>query len=239
VSGRTPPGWSPPATHVVAPQRGVGRHGSDDVAQQLGRAPQALVVAGLAGQVREQVAQVAAGISQPAGLRGEAEQGLHDRQGEQLGVAELGWDPHAWPPWCQVGCLLQQLVYGDVQCGGEGVQVGHHEASTRSALGSNADHGHPPLIPAPLGNRLATASAGAWLVRGHLPAHRRPAVPTRVHQCGGSPIHHAPARRADHRARPPQNLAVGHTTITGLLRPPRASPTHAQHHAIYQRKPSQ
>jgi hypothetical protein len=41
------------------------------------------------------------------------------------------------------------------------------------------------------------------LRQGHLPASSRPAVLTRVHQCGGSPIHHAPARRADPRARPP------------------------------------
>jgi hypothetical protein len=27
-------------------------------------------------------------------------------------------------PGCQLGCVLQQLVGGDVQCGGEGVQVG-------------------------------------------------------------------------------------------------------------------
>jgi len=38
---------------------------------------------------------------------------------------------------------------------------------------------------------------------GHLPANRRPAVPIRVHQSGGPPTHAAPARRADHRARPP------------------------------------
>jgi hypothetical protein len=39
--------------------------------------------------------------------------------------------------------------------------------------------------------------------QGHLPADSRPAVPTRVHQCGGLPIHHAPARRAHPTARPP------------------------------------
>jgi hypothetical protein len=45
----------------------------------------------------------------------------------------------------------------------------------------------------------------AWGVfsEGHLPAHRRPAVPTREHQSGGQPTHAAPARHADHRARPP------------------------------------
>src|SRR6266496_3577990 len=38
------------------------------------------------------------------------------------------------------------------------------------------------------------------LSQGHLPASSRPAVSTRVHQCGGSPIHNALARRADPRA---------------------------------------
>src|SRR5215213_5126347 len=41
------------------------------------------------------------------------------------------------------------------------------------------------------------------LSEGPLPANRRPAVPTRVHQSGGQPIHAAPARHADYRARPP------------------------------------
>lgn len=38
---------------------------------------------------------------------------------------------------------------------------------------------------------------------GHLPANRRPAVPTREQQSGGPPTHAAPARHADPRARPP------------------------------------
>ena len=114
---------------VVGPQRRVGRHHPNDVADELGGAAQALVVAGLAGQVGKQVAQVAAGVAQPAGLGGEAQQRLQDRNGDQLGVGELGRNADAWPPWCQFGCLLQQVVDGDVQCGGEGVQVGVHRAS--------------------------------------------------------------------------------------------------------------
>jgi Transposase IS116/IS110/IS902 family len=74
--------------------------------------------------------------------------------------------------------------------------------------------------------------------QGHLPARSRPAVPTREHQCGGSPIHHAPARRAEQGARPPPDLAGSHTTTISLRPPPTASPLHAQHHAIHQRKPS-
>ena len=76
-----------------------------------------------------------AGIAQPAGLRAEAEQGLQHRQGDQLGIAQLGRDPDRWPPGSQLRGGLQQIVGGDLQCGGEGVQVGVHRASTGSTLG--------------------------------------------------------------------------------------------------------
>src|SRR5512132_468156 len=56
-------------------------------------------------------------------------------------------------------------------------------------------------IPASTMRRLPRRRSA--LSQGHLPAHRRPAVSIRVHQCGGPPTHHAPARRADLGARPP------------------------------------
>src|SRR6266536_1667712 len=115
--------------HVIGPPGRVAGQHADGPLEQAGGCPQALVVAGLAGQVGKQVAQVPPGVAQPARLGGKPQQGLHDRQGDQLGVGELGLYPHAWPPWGQVGCLLQQVVDGDVQCGGEGVQVGVHRAS--------------------------------------------------------------------------------------------------------------
>jgi hypothetical protein len=40
---------------------------------------------------------------------------------------------------------------------------------------------------------------------------------TRVHQCGGSPIHHAPARRADRGARPPPAGTGSSTSPMNLL----------------------
>src|SRR5215211_7747806 len=54
-----------------------------------------------------------------------------------------------------------------------------------------------PARSMPPGKRWCVAS------EGHLPANRRPAVPTREHQSGGQPTHAAPARHADYRARPP------------------------------------
>ena len=99
------------------------------MAQQLGGAAQALVVAGLAGQVGKQPPQMAVGVAQPAGLGGEPQQGLHDGKGDQFRFAELGRDADGWAPGGQLGCCFQQVVDGDVQCGGEGVQVGVHRAS--------------------------------------------------------------------------------------------------------------
>jgi hypothetical protein len=81
------------------------------------------------------MAQVAVGVTQPAGLGGEAEQGLHDGQGDQFGVAELGGDADRGSSWRQLRCLLQQLVDLHVQCRREGVQVGVHEASHKVDVG--------------------------------------------------------------------------------------------------------
>lgn len=86
-----------------------------------------LVEAGLPRQVPKQVPQVRAGVPQPAGLGGEPEQGLHHRQGDQLGVGELRGDPHPRSPRRQMRRLLQQVIGLDVQCGREGVQVVRHK----------------------------------------------------------------------------------------------------------------
>ena len=52
-------------------------------------APQPLVVAGLAGQIGEQVTEMDAGVAQPAGLGHEPGEGLQHRQRDQLGVGQL------------------------------------------------------------------------------------------------------------------------------------------------------
>jgi hypothetical protein len=49
---------------------------------------QPLAVTGLLRQAGEQVPQVRAGVPQLPGLGGEPRQGLHDRQGDQLSVAQ-------------------------------------------------------------------------------------------------------------------------------------------------------
>ena len=106
------------------------------------RRPQPLVVAGLTRQVGEQVAQMHAGVAQPAGLGREPEQGLQHRQGDQLGVGQLRLDPDLRPPRRQFGSSFNVSSTRDVQCSREGVQVGVHETSKVDGI-SNADRGRP------------------------------------------------------------------------------------------------
>jgi hypothetical protein len=75
--------------------------------------------------------------------------------------------------------------------------------------------------------------------QGHLPAESRPAVPTRLQQCGGLPIHHARARRAHPTARPPPDAFCDRTPADNSMfqRRPRYRPL-PQNHTIYQAKRS-
>jgi hypothetical protein len=83
---------------------------------------QALVVAGLAGQVGEQVPEPGGSESEPAAFAVEPEQHLGDGQTDQLGIAELGW-PARSQAW------TEHVVDGDVQCDDEVVETGAHGAS--------------------------------------------------------------------------------------------------------------
>ena len=83
---------------------------------------QALVVAGLGGQIGEQVPQPVGRESQPVAFGAGAQQDLGDRQADQFSVRQLGRS--SWPqPWSE------QVVDGDVQCDDEVVETGVHEAS--------------------------------------------------------------------------------------------------------------
>ncbi|GGT56117.1 hypothetical protein GCM10010271_69930 [Streptomyces kurssanovii] len=53
--------------HVVAPHGGVGGWQPGDAPMQSGALAQPLVVAGLLGQVREEVPQVGEGMAEPPG----------------------------------------------------------------------------------------------------------------------------------------------------------------------------
>ncbi len=111
---------------VVAPQRGVTGQRPGDAPDEPGGLAQPLVVAGLLGQVGEQVPQVSAGVPQPPRLGGEAEQRLHHRQRHQLRVAEPRHGPRSRPPRGTLRRILQQVVGLHVKCGREGVQLCLH-----------------------------------------------------------------------------------------------------------------
>jgi hypothetical protein len=76
------------------------------------------------------------------------------------------------------------------------------------------------------------------LRQGHLPARSRPAVSTRVHQCGGSPIHHArrgvPITEPGHPHRDRFSASANEHAIEDHAPPALLSP--APNHAIYQAK---
>jgi hypothetical protein len=85
-------------------------------------APQPPVVAGLAGQDGEQVAQPVGDEPQPASLAVAAQQDLGHRQADQLAVGRPGS-----PAWADTS--VEQLVDGDVPCDDEVVEDGAHGAS--------------------------------------------------------------------------------------------------------------
>jgi hypothetical protein len=112
--------------HVIGPQRGVDRQGSDHRPDQIGRVPQPLVVAGLVRQIAKQMSQVGVGIAHPAGLRGEPEQRLHHRQRDQLGIAKPRHNTDLRSPRRPLRMLFQQVIGSDVECGREGVKIVRH-----------------------------------------------------------------------------------------------------------------
>lgn len=122
-----------------------------------GQRVDALVVAGLARHPWEHGAQVGIGpeAAYPAGLAGVAQQGLHDRKRDDLGVAGHRSDTDLWAWWQDLGMVLQQVIDSDVQCGGEGLQAGVHERavlpSRSGEIWSNTtDPARPsPHCPAP------------------------------------------------------------------------------------------
>ena len=175
---------------VVGPQAGAGGQDPGAVPDQAPGGPQPLVVTGLLRQVREQVPQVSAGVPDPAGLGGEPEQGLHDRQGDQLGIAELQGPARSRPARGQVRRFLQQVIGSHVQCGSEGVQVCRHKRILDTLVPSaQASPGITRLGPRPARGRdpktclttrrrlLTQAPAGLFLSPEIGPAMCRPPRP--------------------------------------------------------------
>jgi hypothetical protein len=95
---------------------------ADGQAELVAGGAQALVVAGLAGQIREQVPEAVGSQSEPAAVRVGAEQDLSDGQTDQLGIRQLGRSSWSQP-------RAEQVIDGEVQCDDEVVETGAHEAS--------------------------------------------------------------------------------------------------------------
>jgi hypothetical protein len=70
----------------IAPRRAAARHVADRSSQQRRRSAQPLVIAGLVRQVTEQVPELTVGEPDPPVLDAGAQQHLHCRQADQLGI---------------------------------------------------------------------------------------------------------------------------------------------------------
>ena len=113
--------------------RGVFGQGGDRSGDQGASSTNPFVVSGLAGQVREHVTQMSAGVTDPAGLGIELEQVLGDDQAQQLGIGELGFTTADMSPG-QADPGQDSVIEKDVQCGQEGVEfVVHTKGLTSSA----------------------------------------------------------------------------------------------------------
>src|SRR5664280_1206968 len=127
---------------VVIPEVGVLTKLPDQGVELSLGPSQPLVIAGLMGQVGEVATQMLAGVAEEPGLRGEAEQRLEHRHGQQLGITQLGGDTHLGPPDPKRRIGRQFIVDLHVQCGSEGVHIGVHGDLLGRIVGvSNADHG--------------------------------------------------------------------------------------------------
>jgi hypothetical protein len=109
--------------HVVAPQARVHAQPADDGHEQEDHLSQPLVIPGLADLPGEQAREVRARVPQPAPLRPEAEQGGHDRHGQQFGITDSRHHAAFRPPRRQARLGQEQVVDLDIQCSREGLDV--------------------------------------------------------------------------------------------------------------------
>src|ERR1035437_5699523 len=127
---------------VVVPEVSILTEDPDQGVELALGLSQALVVAGLVGQIGEVPTQVLVGVAEEPGLRGEAEQRLEHRHGEELGITQPGGDTYLGPPDTKRRIGRQFVVDLHVQCGSEGVHIGVHGDLPGRIVGvSNADHG--------------------------------------------------------------------------------------------------
>ena len=131
---------------------------------QSGCFAQTLVVSALLGQVGEAFGQVGAGVAQPSGFVGVAEQGLREGEGDQIGVGQAGLETDRGSPGGQVRAVFQKSLGDVVECLGEGVQVLRHNSTMDSLVSCS---GHAPLGITHLGH--VGVCGGRCLFGTHVP----------------------------------------------------------------------
>lgn len=138
-----------------------------------------LLVAGLAGDVGEHVPVVAAGVADPAALTVKAQQGAHYRQGEDLGVRDLGSDAHLGTDRQYLGVGFEQVVGGDAPVRSRGspgryplllsLQLVRKRFYQHRPCETLAQHPSPPRRHPPLGiNHLAAVELRLGEIRARL-----------------------------------------------------------------------
>ena len=95
----------------------------DDHADLRGESAQPLVVAGLLGDVGEQMGKAPVGQAQKPPLRMALQEDLGDRQRDELGVGDLRATA------CTAACR-QEIVRQHVKSGEQAVEVGVHQATS-------------------------------------------------------------------------------------------------------------
>ena len=108
---------------VVMPRWAVPGRPGDDVLHREA------VVGGSGRQMREPWSQMGVRVAQETGLGSVSQQRLDHRQGDQLGVGQLGSDPHRGSLGHPLGMLDQQIINCHIYCGSEGVEVRVHTRS--------------------------------------------------------------------------------------------------------------
>ena len=113
---------------VVVPGRALRGQVQHGLVDQRGGGLDPFVVAGLFGQIREQVPKPAVTHSQPMVFASCAEQHLRHGQAHELGVGEPFRPPGPWPR------RLDDMVVDDhIQFGEEGIEVRHKRPSMPSS----------------------------------------------------------------------------------------------------------
>jgi len=125
---------------VVVPGALLGEHPEQPV-QGVGEGAATLVVARLPRDLREEVAQVLAGIGQEAPVRRDSRDGLGHAESDDLGVGR--------PPSGVAGLLWQKVIGCAINVRAESVEVGVHRGLRVDGVLDTADFGLSALSSFP------------------------------------------------------------------------------------------